>query len=589
MQASGERTEVGLLERLGRFAPGLPALVRYRRGDFAADLVAGLSVAAVALPIGVAYAELAGFPAVVGLYASILPLVAYALFGTSRQLVVGPDTATCAMVAAAVAPLAGGDAELYQSLSVTLAFLAGLLCIAGSFLRLGALADFLSKPILVGFLNGVALSILLGQIGKLFGFPIESARIVPRLVEFVSKLGQTHAPTLAVGLGTFAVLALAPRLVPRLPAPLVAVILAALAVKVFNLDALGVATLGSIPAGLPSIRIPHVSLDVIPQLLAQAAGLALICFSSMMITSRSFASKNRYDVDADREFAALGAANIAAALSQGFAISGADSRTAMSDASGGRTQMTGLVAAAAVALVLIFFTTPLRYVPVAALGAVLVRAALSLMGIAELREIHRIDRRESGLSLVATLGVVAVGAIDAILVAVGLALVRFVRLVSRPPVEVLGETPELAGFHSVARHAGARTTPGLLLFRFNGPLVFFNAPYWKRQLLAAADAAGPELRWLVLDMLPVTFFDATGAYTAREVFDTLRARGVVVATAARKTELESWFAKRGLTPRQLHAFATLREALDAYSRATGTPAREVEELVTEAARGGSPA
>jgi high affinity sulfate transporter 1 len=573
----------GFLERLGRFAPGLSALIRYRRADFPYDLVAGLSVAAVALPIGVAYAELAGFAPVVGLYSSILPLIAYAIFGTSRQLVVGPDTATCAMVAAAVAPLAAGDAELYQSLSVSLAFLAGILCIAGSFLRLGALADFLSKPILVGFLNGVALSILLGQIGTVFGFPIESGRIVPRLLEFASKLPQTHLPTLAVGLGSFAVVRLSPRLLPRLPGALVAVIVAALAVKLLGLDALGVKTVGSVPAGLPPLRIPHFSLDLVPELFAAAAGLALVCFSSMMITSRSFASKNRYDVDADREFAALGTANIAAALSQGFAVSGADSRTAMSDASGGRTQATGLVAAATVAAVLLFFTAPLQYVPVAALGAVLVQAALSLVGVAELREIYRIDRREFGLSLVATLGVVAVGAIDAILVAVALALVRFVRTVSRPPVEVLGETTELAGFHSVARHADAKTTPGLLLFRFNGPLVFFNAPYWKRELLAAADAGGPELRWIVIDLLPVPFFDATGVYTAREVFDTLRARGIVVATAARKTELAGWFAQRGLTPAALQSYPTLREALRAYAHATGTPVREAEALAREPA------
>jgi high affinity sulfate transporter 1 len=574
MQARPPRTTSLLLERAVRLAPGLPALIGYRLADLPYDLVAGLSVAAVALPIGVAYAELAGFPPVVGLYASILPLAAYALFGTSRQLVIGPDTATCAMVAAAVAPLAGGDAGLHQSLSVALALIAGVLCILGSFLRLGALADFLSKPILVGFLNGVALDILLGQSGKLFGFPVESGGIVPRVIEFASKLGQTHEPTLVVGLGTFAVLALAPRLLPRLPAALIAVIVAALAVRLLDLDARGVRTVGAVPAGLPPIRLPSFSPGLLGPLFASAAGLALVCFSSMMITARSFASKNRYDVDADREFAALGAANIAAALSQGFAVSGADSRTAMSDAAGGRTQVTGLVAAAAIALVLLFFTGPLRYVPTAALGAVLVTAALSLVGVADLREIYRIDRREFALSLVATLGVVAVGAIDAILVAVVLALVRFVRLVARPGVEVLGQVAGLPGLHSVARHPDAVTRPGLLLFRFNGPIVFFNAPYWKRSLLRAADAAGPELRWLVIDMLPVTLLDATGVYTAREVFETLRARGVFVATAGRKTELADWFAARGLAPRELRSFATLREALRAYARAGGGPPAE---------------
>jgi MFS superfamily sulfate permease-like transporter len=322
---------------------------------------------------------------------------------------------------------------------------------------------------------------------------------------------------------------------------------------------------------LPAIHLPIVPPGSIPRLLAAAAGLALVSFTSMMITARSFASKNHYDVDVDREFAALGASNIAAALSQGFAVSGADSRTAMSDASGGRTQVTGLVAAAAIAAVLMFFTGPLRYVPIAALGAVLVKAALSLVDLEGLREIYRIDRREFALSIIATLGVVAVGAIDAILVAVVLALVRFERLISRPVVEVLGEVPDLPGLHSIARHDNAATVPGLVLFRFNGPLVFFNAPFWKREVLLAAHAAGPGLRWFVFDLIPVTLVDATGIATAREVFQTLRARGVVVATAGRQTEWVNWWRQHGMTTIGLRTFATLRQAVHAY-RSTLNPA-----------------
>ncbi len=245
------------MDRLARLAPGVPALLHYRFAtDFRYDLVAGISVAAVALPVAVAYAELAGFDPVVGLYSSILPLVAYALFGTSRQLMVNPDAATCAMIAAAVAPLAVGDAELYGSLAILLTFFTGLFCIAASFLRLGALADFLSKPILVGFLNGVAISILLGQIGKLFGFAIESGRIIPRLLEFIGKLPQTHGPTLAVGLGSFAVLFLARRFLPRWPSALITLVVAGIAVAVLKLDEQGVAILGPVPAGLPPLRWP---------------------------------------------------------------------------------------------------------------------------------------------------------------------------------------------------------------------------------------------------------------------------------------------------------------------------------------------
>jgi high affinity sulfate transporter 1 len=566
MSADSSLTRSAGATYLGKFAPGLAKLLKYQRSDLPHDLIAGVSVAAVALPVGVAYAQLAGFNPAVGLYSSILPLVAYAIFGTSRQLIIGPDAATCALVAAAVAPLASGDQRLYESLSVALALLAGVLCIGASFLRLGALADFLSKPILVGFLNGIALSIMLGQVGKIFGFPITSGGIVPRLLEFAQKVGLTHWPTLATGLGTFLVLLVSPRVFRSAPAAFVATILAAAAVRLLGLERYGVAIVGDVPAGLPPVRIPHFPLSMVPSLLGDATGLALVTFSSMMLTSRSFASKNRYDIDADRDFAALGAANIASALSHGFAVSGADSRTAMSDATGGRTQVTGLVAAGTIAAVLLLFTGPLRYVPIAALGAVLVNAAFSLADLNSLKMIYKIDRRALTLSVLSMLGVVAVGAIHAILVAVGLAILRFVKLVSRPTIEVLGEVEGFPGFHSIERHPEATTIPGLMLLRFNSPIVFFNAPYFKREVIAAVQAAGPALRWLVLDMLPITMIDTTGLYTAEEVADTLLERGVVLAAAGRQTEWRLWAEsrQRAATERKIHMYPTMYEAIRAF-------------------------
>ncbi len=562
--------EPPLLSRLGRFAPGLADLRRYRAADVPADLTAGLSVAAVALPVGVAYAQLAGFDPVIGLYSSILPLVAYALFGTSRQLIVGPDAATCALIAAAVAPLAAGDGGLYVVFSTLLALFAGLFCIAASFLKLGALADFLSKPILVGFLNGVSISIALGQAGKLFAFETTARGIAPRLFEIVGKLGQTHWPTLAIAILAFAVLLLAPRLTRRLPAALIAMVVAGAAVALLGLDAAGVATIGAVPAGLPSLGLPSVPVEriaaVLPELLGAAAGIALVSFSSAMLTARSFAAKNRYDIDVDREFAALGAANIASAFSQGFAISGADSRTAMSDAAGGRTRVAGLFAAGSVALVLLFLTGPLEYVPVAALGAVLIMASVSLMDLASLRRFWVIDKREFMLSIIATLGVVWVGAIDAILFAVLLALLRFVRLAARPRIEVLGRVKGHAGLHSIDRHAEARTTPGIVLFRFNGPLVFFNSAYFKREALAAARAAGPGLNWFVLDLIPVTQFDVTGMDALDALEAELAASGVTLVAAGRMTESSDWLRARGLQrdPHGERHFPTMRQALRAY-------------------------
>ena len=324
----------------------MSALLGYRfSDDFRHDAIAGLSVAAVALPVSIAYAQLAGFDPVVGLYSSILPLVAYAIFGTSRQLMVNPDAAACVMIAAAIAPLADNRAELYLSLTTALTLLTGLFCIAASYFRLGALADFLSKPILVGFLNGVAISIFLGQIGKLLGFSVESSGIIPRLLEVLGKIPLIHGATLAVGLGSFALLFACVRWLPRLPAALVALVVAGAATAVLELDAQGVAVLGPVPAGLPQLRWPTVPLQDVAPLAADAAGLALVVFTSGTLTARSFAAKGSYRIDVDREFAAFGAANISSALSQGFVVTGADSRTAVGVAAGGRTQVTGLVTA----------------------------------------------------------------------------------------------------------------------------------------------------------------------------------------------------------------------------------------------------
>jgi len=554
---------------LTRFAPGLAALLRYRFAeDFRYDLVAGLSVAAVALPVALAYAQLAGFDPVVGLYSSILPLVAYALFGTSRHLMVNPDAATCAMIAAAVAPLAAGNAELALSVSIALTMVTGLMCVAASFMRLGALADFLSRPIMVGYLNGIAISIFLGQVGKLLGFPVTSGGIIPRLIEIVGKVPQTHGPTLAVGLGSFAVLIGVRRFLPRVPAALAALVLAGAAAALLRLDAEGVAILGRVPAGLPRLHWPRLPLEDLPAIAADAAGLALVLCTSGIMTARGFAARAGYAIDVDREIAAFGAANIVSALSQGFAVTGADSRTATALAAGGRTQVTGLVAAATMAVLLLFLTAPLAYVPTAALGAVLVFSAVTLFDVGTLKEIWKIDRLEVGLSVVTTLGVVAVGAIDGVLIVVALALARFVKQTARPRDEVLGRVEGLRGFHAIDRHRDATTFPGLAIYRFNAPLTFFNADYFKQRALAAADAAGPDLQWFVIDAIPISEVDVSGLYALRDLRVALDARGVVLVLAGRRTEFLNWMRAIGLY-RDIHeerVFPTLRQALKAYRR-----------------------
>ncbi len=417
--------------------------------------------------------------------------MAYALFGTSRHLIVNPDAATCAMIAATLTPLAAGDSEVLLSLSVVLAIFAGLLCFAASLLRLGFLADFLSRPILSGFLNGVAISIFLGQIGKVFGFPMKSHGIIPCFVEFVGKVPETHVPTLTVGLLTIAVMLASKRLLPRWPGPLLAVAAAVVVVKALGLDSVGVAVVGDVPSGLPSLRWPTFDPQFLQPLFGGAMGVALVSFCNAMVVARSFAAKHNYEIDANRELSALGASQLAAGLCQGFAVSGTESRTAMNHAMGGKSQVAGLVAAAAMAAVLLFMTAPLSYLPKAALGGVLIVAAIGLFDLASLRRLWHVSRTEFSVAVATMVGVIALDVLEGILMAVTLALLLLLKRSARPADAVLGRVPGMKGFHDLARHADAKAMPGLLLYRFGAGIVFFNASYLKTRVLDLV-AAQPE-------------------------------------------------------------------------------------------------
>jgi len=544
----------------------------YRREWLPFDVGAGLSVAAVALPTAIAYAQLAGFPPVVGLYAAILPLVAYAVFGTSRQLIVNPDAAVCAMVAAIVAPLAAGNGDLYLTLAMALAVFTGVACIAAGVFRLGFLADFLGKPVLVGFLNGIAISIFLGQIGKVFGFTIESGRVIPRLIEFFSKLPGTHLPTLMVGLATLLILRGVRRFLPKLPAPMVALVAAVALVKGLGLDLQGVTTIGPVPAGLPSLHWTRVAPDMLVDLVPAAVGLALVSFTSGMVTARSFAARNRYEIDADRELIALGACNIAAGVSQGFAVTGADSRTAVNDSMGGKSQVTGLVAAAAMAAVLLFFTEPLAFLPVCGLGAVLISAALGLFDWKAMVRLYRIREGELAVCVAAMLGVVVLGALQGILVAIALSLLILLIRSSRPADAVLGRVEGLASFHNVARHEGATTIPGMVLYRFNAPVIFYNAAYFKRRVLEAA-AASPDATWVILDGAPIVHLDSTGADTIAALADDFAAAGKRLVIAGVHARVQGMLERSGALARlgAGSVFLTLRSAVEAFPRRERVP------------------
>ena len=561
--APPEGFDVSALER---WVPGLSVFRDYQGAWLRADVLAGLSVAAIQIPTAIAYSELAGFPPQIGLYASVLPLVAYALFGTSRQLIVGPDSATCAMVAATLIPLAGSDPHRYVDYSVVLALFVGLLSVLGGTARLGFIADFLSRPILTGFLNGIGLSIIVGQLGKLAGFRLESKAFASQLWEVATRLAETQGLTLALGLGLLVVLIAVKRLALKVPGPLAGVVLGGLLVYAFDLGAQGVSLVGPVPSGFPAVRVPSVAPDDWRSLLEGAMGIALVSYCSAMLTARSFAAKNRYEIDANQDFIALGAANLAAGLSQGFVISGADSRTAVNNSVGGRTRLTGLFAAAATGAAVLFFTGPLQYIPGPALAAVLIMAGTGLIDVAALRRLRVVAPFEFRLSIVATLGVLLVGVLPGILIAVALAIIKLLSLASRPGDAILGEIPGRKGFHDVAAHPKARTVPGLVIYRFDAAPLFFNADYFKQRIRTVVAASDVPPRWFLYNAEAANILDYTGAEAVEQIRGELAARGIVFAVARPRGLFDAMFVRSGLAGRigADRIFHSVKSGVEAY-------------------------
>lgn len=554
---------------LVRWLPGLAQLLRYERTWLAGDLAAGLSVAAIALPVGIAYAELTGVPAATGIYAAIFPLLAYALLGSSRQLIIGPDAATCIMVAASLTPLANGDPARYLALLPALTLLTGLIYLVAGLARLGFLASFLSQPILTGYLNGIALVIIAGQLPKLLGYPSEAGEPLPRLLECVTRLGQSHPPTAALGLGLVAVLVGLRRLAPGVPAALVAVGLGIAVVAALGPGAQGIAVTGPVPAGMPRPSWTWLDPATYRSLVVDAAGIALISFTGGVLTAKSFARRNRYDIDANQELIALGAGNLTAGLTQGFPVTGADSRTAVNDAMGGRSQLVGIVAAAAMLLVLFVLTGPLALVPTTALAAVILVSAAGLFDLAGLGSLYRMSRREGLLSLVTTLGVLVLGVLAGVVLAVVLSLFWLLTLTLRPGDAVLGRVPGLKGFHSTADYPQATTVPGLLLYRFNANLVFFNVDYFCDRLRRAMRGAAAPVDWVVVDLSPVNVVDATALQRFDELREQLAAEGVTLGIARAKRQLGHAFDGHWLAARvgRTVAYPTLRSAIRAFQAA----------------------
>ncbi len=562
-----------------RLVPGLATFGSYEKAWLAPDILAGVSVAAVAIPVGMAYAQLMGLPPVTGLYATIIPLVVYFFFGSSRQLIVGPDASTAALVAAALASVAVADPASYVPLACMLAVLAGVFAVLGGILRLGFVANFLGKPILVGFMNGTALIIIMSQAGKFFGFSLQSSGFFRQVVELVSRLGQTHLLTLGVGVLTFALVRYLPRVAPKWPTPLIAVVVGIILAVGFRLEERGVAVLGAIPSGLPLPRLP--SLEGIPlfTLVADALGIALISYTGTIVNARAYAAKNRYDIDANQEMIAVGASNLVTSLFQGYAVAGTASRTAVNDSVGGKSRAVGIIAAVCVTAALLFLTGPIAYLPSAALAAIIINAGLGILDLRSMGWLRKVRKPEFRLAIIAWIGVLTIGVLKGVLLAVVLAIVELLRHVSHPRDAVLGYSRERGDFYDVARHEGLETQPGLLIYRFNAPIVFFNADCFRDRVRAVIEAAVDRVEWLLLDAEMIGGIDGTAAERIEDVREELASRGIVFAVARPSAQVREMLESTGFGERigKEYMFANVKAGLDTFrARQSATQTGPVE-------------
>jgi len=534
------------LRRIEKYVPGIGLIRTYNRDWLKTDLVAGLTVFAILVPSCLAYGELAGFEPVIGLYAALVAMIAYALFGSSRQLIVGPDATIAILVAIIVAPLALGDPARYAALAAALTILIGLICLFGGYLKFGFVADFLSKPILTGYIAATALIIIVSQLGKIFGIDIVSDDFFAQILELITKLDQTHLLTLAVGLVTILGILVLRRYAHRVPAPLVAVIVAIIVSSLFNLEELGVAVVGQIPSGLPSFQVPQVSLADLRILLPAALALAVLIFADELLVARVFSRRNHYNLDPNQELTALGAANISCGFFQSFAIGASSSRTVVNDDMGGKSQMVGLIAAGLVVVFLLYLTSLLQNLPKVVLGAIIIVAAASLIDIREFRSLNLIRHSEFYLSLLTLFGVLVIGIVAGIAIAIAFSLAEFILRIYRPHTSVLGTGEGVDGYHMIAPGGYNQVSPGVIVYGFNAPLFFANAPYLLDQVRDLISTADPPVKCLLLDAEAIPDIDTTAADTLRELHQELQENGILLAIARANKPLRETMRLTGL-------------------------------------------
>jgi high affinity sulfate transporter 1 len=554
-----------------RWLPGLITLRQYEPSWLRYDLVAGLVMTTMLVPVGIAYAEASGLPGINGLYATIVPLLAYALFGPSRILVLGPDSALAAVILAAVMPLSAGDPQRAVPLAGMMALVSGILCVGAGLARLGFITELLSKPIRYGYMNGIALTVLLSQVPKLLGFSVVAEGPLRQAWGIVNKVlaGSTNIVALAIGGGTL-VLILVLKRWPPIPGILIGVVAATVIVAAFDIARrAGISVLGPLPKGLPFPRLPFIRMDELVPVVMGGAAVALVSFADTSVLSRTYAARLRTPVDPNQEMVGLGIANLAAGFFQGFPISSSSSRTPVAEAAGSRTQLSGVVGAVAIGLLLVFAPRLLQYLPNTALAAVVIASAIGLAEVADLRRIYRIQRWEFWLSMVCFAGVAVFGAIPGIAFAIVIAVIEFLWDGWRPHSAVLGRVDHVKGYHDIGRYSDARLIPGLVLFRWDAPLFFANAELFNARILDAVAGSPTPVRWLVVAAEPVTSVDVTAADALCELDNMLNNADIELCFAEMKDPVKDKLKRFGLFKRlgEQNFFPTIGEAVGAY-RAT---------------------
>jgi high affinity sulfate transporter 1 len=549
------------------FFPILEWLPKYRVSSLRVDLIAALTVWALLVPEAMAYAGIAGMPPETGLYAVTLALLGYAIFGTSRHLHVGPSSTVAALSLSVVAGFAAVGSPQFIALTVTLALLTGALLILAGLLRLGVLADFLSRPVLDGFVVGVAITIVLGQLDKLLGFQPEHPDFIPEVLAFIGNIGQTHWLTLIVGLACLALLFLMHRYTPKIPAALTVMVLAILASRLLDLESLGVHVVKDIPSGLPIYGLPEgISLSEILRLLPGAGAIALVAFAESVAIARSYATKFRYKVDADQELVAVGAGNLGSGLSGAFAVNGSMSRTAAAVSAGATTQMVSIIIAIAVLITAAFLTPLFDYLPEAALAAIVIHAVWHLINYHKIRQYWSITKLDFATALVATLGVLTLGILEGILVALLLGLLGLLWGTKNRTTSVLGKVPGQMVYRALENYPDGETYPGLLIVRFDGSLFFANAPDFTEEILAGVGQTEPKPRVVLVDAESINNVDATAVITIKELTEELQRAGVELRFARVKTHVMDVMRRAGIEEaiQSQHFYLSVQAGVDAY-------------------------